>query len=108
MLSKKGFVENLNSRMSLVENQSLDLIESRLQMIAQRVNQLNEKKTVIEDNEKFNKVNELYNLLCNWKDLSALLPTVVERLSTLNELHQKGFFTLPLLRITLSKALLSF
>lgn len=76
--------------MSLIESQSLDLIESRLQMVAQRVNQLNEKKTLIDDNEKLNRVNELYSLLCSWKDLSALLPLIVERLSAFNELHQKG------------------
>lgn len=76
--------------MSLVENQSLDLIESRLQMIAQRVNQLNEKKGLVEDHEKLSRVNELYNMLCNWKDMSILLPSIVDRLSALNDLHQKG------------------
>lgn len=76
--------------MSLVENQSLDLVESRLQMITQRVTQLNEKKALVDDHEKLNRVNELYSMLCNWKDMSTLLPSIVDRLTALNELHQKG------------------
>jgi hypothetical protein len=87
----KGLIENLNSKISLVETQSLDVVESRLQTIAQRVTQLNEKKTLIEDHEKLNRVNELYSLLCKWKDMSSVLPSIMERLTMLDEIHKKGF-----------------
>lgn len=68
----------------------LEQIESRLQMIYQRVNQLNDKKSLVDDQEKLNRVNELYQMVTKWKDVSANVPSVVERLSALNELHQKG------------------
>lgn len=60
-------------------------------MIVQRVNQLNDKKTVIEDQEKLQRVNELYSMIVKWKDFSAAVPAIVERLSALNELHEKAF-----------------
>ena len=83
-------IENLNSRVELINNQSLEQLDSRLQMIVQRVNQLNDKKTVIEDQEKLQRVNELYSMIVRWKDFSAAIPTIVERLNALNELHEKG------------------
>lgn len=86
-----GLIENMNSKMSLIEKQSLEQVESRLQAITNRVNQLNEKKNVVEDQEKLNRVNELYTMVSKWKDMSALVPTIVDRLASLNEIHQKAF-----------------
>lgn len=66
-------------------------------MICQRVNQLNEKKILIEDHEKLSRINEIYQMVVKWKDISSSVPSVVERLSILNDLHQKGlhfFFNL--------------
>jgi hypothetical protein len=59
-------------------------------MICQRVNQLNEKKILIEDHEKLSRINEIYQMVVKWKDISSSVPSVVERLSILNDLHQKG------------------
>jgi hypothetical protein len=86
----QGLVENLNMKLSLLDGQSLDSIESRIQFITQKVNSLNEKKNVIENQEKLNRVNEVYKMLSNYKDMSAKVAVVVERLAALNEIHQKG------------------
>ena len=85
-------VENLNNKINLIDSQALDQIESRLHMICQRVNQLNEKKLLIEDHEKLNRVNEIYQMVVKWKDISTSVPSIVERLSILNDLHQKGYY----------------
>lgn len=85
-----GLIENLNNKVNLVDAQSIEQIESRLQLITQRVNMLNEKKNLVDDHHKLNSVNEIYNMISNWKDISATVPTIVERLSALNDLHQKG------------------
>lgn len=77
--------------MNLIEKQSLEQTETRLQAVTHRVNQLNEKKVVIEDQEKLNRVSELYSMVSKWKDVSAVVPSVVERLAALNEVHQKAF-----------------
>ena len=70
--------------------QSLEHIESKLQIVNQRINQLNDKKNIIEDQEKLTRINELYTIVNNWKDVSASVPAIVERLAALNEIHQKG------------------
>lgn len=78
--------------MSLFDLQTLEQVESRLQLVMQRVNQLNEKKSIIDDQEKLNRINELYNIVNNWKETSATIPTIVERLAALDEIHQKGTY----------------
>ena len=83
-------VENLNSKLSLLDIQSLDQIESKLQIVMQRINQLNEKKSIVEDQEKLTRINELYGIVNNWKEVSASVPVIVERLAALNEIHLKG------------------
>ena len=70
--------------------QSLEQVESKLQIISQNINKLNEKKSLIEDQEKMTRINELYTIVNNWKDVSASVPAIVERLSALNDIHQKG------------------
>ncbi len=74
--------------------QSLEQVESKLQIISQNINKLNEKKSLIEDQEKMTRINELYTIVNNWKDVSASVPAIVERLSALNDIHQKGTFFL--------------
>ena len=85
-----GLVENLSMKLSLLDGQSLDNIETRIQLIMQKVNGLNEKKAIIEDQEKLNRVNELYKTLSTYKDMSSKVSVIVERLTALNEIHQKG------------------
>lgn len=76
--------------MNLIDTQSIDIIESRLQWMIQKLNQLNEKKTLFDDNEKFNKINDLYSKLVKWQEMFQLLPNIIERLSSLSELHQQA------------------
>jgi hypothetical protein len=76
--------------MSLIEKQSLEQTESLLHGISKQVSQLNEKKSLVEDQEKLSRVDELYTMVSKWKDMSAIVPSVVSRLSALNDIHQKG------------------
>ena len=55
------------------------------------MNQLNEKKSVIDDQEKLNHINELYTMVSKWKEISSVVPSIVERLAALNETHQRAF-----------------
>lgn len=86
-----GIVENLNNKVSLVELPSIELIESRLQHITQKVNQLSEKRQSIEDHEKMSKISELYTMISKWQDVSATLPNVIARLTALSDLHQQAY-----------------
>ncbi|RNA23256.1 dynactin subunit 2 isoform X2 [Brachionus plicatilis] len=85
-----GLVENLKTKMSLLDAERLDKVDNKLQILLQRVNQLNEKKGLVEDQEKLNRVNELFQMMSSWKDVSSTVPVLVERLSSLSELHQKA------------------
>lgn len=76
--------------MSLLDNSALEQVEHRLQIVNQRLTQLNEKKNLFEDQEKLNRINELYQMVVKWKDASSSVPSIVERLAALNDLHQKG------------------
>jgi dynactin-2 len=86
----KGTIEHLNTRINLVDTQSLDIILSKFQLISERLNQLNEKKALFDDNEKYRKVNDLYNKLIKWQEMFVMFPKLIERLSSLNELHQQA------------------
>ncbi|CAF0838503.1 unnamed protein product [Brachionus calyciflorus] len=95
-----GLVENLSDKMKMLESEGLEKVDTRLQVLLQRVNQLNDKKSLVEDQEKLNRVNELFQIISNWKDVSATVPTLVERLSALSDLHQKALqFTSVLTRL---------
>jgi len=45
---------------------------------------------VIEDAEKQNKISELYDLVHQSESMAAALPEVVDRLETLQGLHEQG------------------
>jgi DNA repair ATPase RecN len=83
-------VESLSSKVNLLDGESLEKVDTRLQLLLQRVNQLSEKKNLVEDQEKLSRVNELFQMVSNWKDVSSTVPSLVARLSALNELHQKA------------------
>lgn len=75
----------------MVSSESIDQIDSKLQMVVQKITQINEKKQTIEDQEKLAKVTRLFDMINKWKDVSANLPNIIERLTTLNDLHQQAF-----------------
>jgi hypothetical protein len=84
-------VEHLSGKFNLFDANSLEQVESRLSAVLQKVNQLNEKKGLLEDREKMQRINELYTMISDWKDASTMVPVVVEKLAALNEVHQKAF-----------------
>lgn len=76
--------------MAILDAERLDKVDNKMHLLLQRVNQLNEKKNLVEDQEKLNRVNELFQMMSSWKDVSASVPVLIERLSSLSELHQKA------------------
>ena len=63
---------------------------SKFQWMSEKLNQLSEKKALFDDNEKYKKVNDLYNKLIKWQEMFVMFPKLIERLSSLNELHQQA------------------
>lgn len=80
----------MNSRINLIDMQSFEVILSKFQWMMERLGQLSEKKALFDDNEKYKKVNELYTKLIKWQDMFSMVPKLIERLASLNELHQQA------------------
>lgn len=86
-----GAIQVLGSRLSLLDPSHLDHIEGRLAALYQKMNAIAEKKQVIEDAKKQNKIFELYDLVHQSESMAAALPEVVDRLEALQGLHDQAF-----------------
>lgn len=85
-----GAVQVLSARLALLEPAHLDHVEGRLHAVHTRMNSISEKKSAIEDADKQNKVTELYELVKKTEALSSAIPEVVDRLVSLEGLHEQA------------------
>lgn len=85
-----GAVQVLSSRLSLLEPAHLDHIEGRLHSVHTRMNSIAEKKQAIDDADKQSKVSDLYELVKKSEVLCSALPEVVDRLVSLEGLHEQA------------------
>ncbi|KAK7085465.1 Dynactin subunit 2, partial [Halocaridina rubra] len=85
-----GATQVLSARLALLEPSHLDHVEGRLHAVHTRMNSISEKKAVIEDADKQSKVTELYELVKKTEALSSTVPEVVERLVSLEGLHDQA------------------
>ncbi|CAL4063134.1 unnamed protein product [Meganyctiphanes norvegica] len=85
-----GAIQVLSSRLSLLEPSHLDHIEGRLHSVHTRMNSISEKKQAIDDADKQSKVSELYELVKKSETLCSALPEVVDRLVSLEDLHEQA------------------
>ncbi|KAK2709777.1 dynactin subunit 2-like [Artemia franciscana] len=90
---KKGLVgiaAHLANQAHLFEISHVDKVETRLGLVAQRLSQLAEKSAQVEDADKLNKISVLYELLKKSEALCESLPDIIERLASLNSLHEQA------------------
>ena len=80
----------LNSKLCLLEPNHLDHVEGRLAALLQKLNSVSEKKTALEDSDKNNKIAELYDLVTANQPIAAALPDIVDRLESLQALHDQA------------------
>lgn len=80
----------LNSRLGLLEPAHLDHIEGRLAALLQKLNTISEKKAALDDAEKNNKIAELYEMVTANQAMATALPDVVDRLDSLQALHEQA------------------
>ncbi len=92
--SVSGALSVLLSRTSLLQPSHLDHVEGRLAVLVQKMNEVAEKKAALDDQEKQTKLNELYDLVQKCDGMAAALPEIVDRLETLQGLHQQGLVVL--------------
>ncbi|XP_066260880.1 dynactin subunit 2 [Euwallacea similis] len=96
----------LSATASMLDSSQLDHIEGRLSAMAQKLEALGQKKKDLQqDDEKDKMILELYELVKSSDNIKELLPQTVERLKSLEALHNKATeFTKTLTQIELAQA----
>ncbi|XP_066145248.1 dynactin subunit 2 [Euwallacea fornicatus] len=96
----------LSATASMLDSSQLDHIEGRLSAMAQKLEALGQKKKELQqDDEKDKMILELYELVKSSDNIKELLPQTVERLKSLEALHNKATeFTKTLTQIELAQA----
>ncbi|VEL09566.1 unnamed protein product, partial [Protopolystoma xenopodis] len=88
-----GLVEaasRLAARSALLQPTHLDHVEARLFGLHTRLQSLTEKREAIADADTQNKIAELYELVKKWNNVYESLPTIVDRLSIMKDLHEQA------------------
>jgi len=84
-------LEQLTTRLNLLDGTNLEHIDMKLANVLARLNTINEKKTTVDEQDKQNKAVELFEMMSRWETMAANLPIIQQRLIALNELHQQAF-----------------
>lgn len=83
--------EHLSATASLLDSSQLDHIEGRLGAMAQKLEAIAEKKKQVQqDEEKDKMILELFDLVKNTESVAKLLPQTIDRLKSLEQLHNKA------------------
>lgn len=81
----------LSATASLLDSSQLDHIEGRLSALAQKLDSISQKKKELQqDEEKDKMILDLYDLVKNSENISKLLPHTIDRLKSLEALHNKA------------------
>lgn len=86
-----GAASVLMSRTALLQPAHLDHVEGRLALLAQKMNDVAERKAaLLDDADKQSRIDELYESVQKYDGMAAALPDIVDRLETLQGLHQQA------------------
>ncbi|XP_037089337.1 dynactin subunit 2-A-like [Pollicipes pollicipes] len=80
-------VATLSSKVALLDPATLEAAEARLQALHQRMNQLAEQRAAGVDADKLSTITELHDLMQKTAGVQGELPAILERLNSLQTLH---------------------
>lgn len=80
----------ISSKVALLEPTHLDQVESRLTVLMQKLNVITKQHGIVEDSSLSGTVKELYEMVKQLEPLLLLLPSIVDRLSSLKVLHDRA------------------
>nr|XP_061814401.1 dynactin subunit 2-like isoform X1 [Nerophis lumbriciformis] len=83
-------LELLQARVSALDSATLDQVEARLQSVLGKMNEIAKHKTAIEDADTQSKLSQLYDTVKKWEAMSTSVPQVVQRLTTVKEMHEQA------------------
>lgn len=98
-------VQQLSTKSALLQPNQLDLIEQRLSILAAKMDQFNDKALTGGGNDpaRDQKIVELYDLAKSTEPITKILPDMLERMKTLEALHNYGELSSVLLIIKLTR-----
>ncbi|OXA58380.1 dynactin subunit 2 [Folsomia candida] len=85
-----GCLSVLSTKLSLLEPTHIELIETRLSSVLQKVTKISEKKLDVQELERTLKLSDLYDLMEESSSTIQALPELAERLNSLQQLHQEA------------------
>lgn len=84
-------VQNISTKAALLQPSQLDQIETRIGALATKLNTINDKCTSLGRNtESDDKIQELYAIAKKTEPLAKILPNILQRMQTLEQLHNYG------------------
>jgi dynactin-2 len=83
-------VQVLSARVGQLDGSQLEQMDGRLTSVLHKLNQMSEKKAILEDAEKQNKISELFDLMQKTDSYRASLPVVASRLNSVAELQEQA------------------
>lgn len=86
-------LEELQQRVQLLDGNQLEGLDARLTALLQKFTQVQEKKKEKEAGEgevDEQRVNELLELMNKWDNSCTALPALVDRMHSLQKLHEQG------------------
>lgn len=86
-------IQQISTKAALLQPGQLDEIETRINALAGKMNAINEKCTSLGRNtENDAKIQELYGIAKKTEPIAKLLPNMLQRMQTLEQLHNYGEF----------------
>jgi len=83
-------VELMETKLGLLDSEKLPLIDTRLQSVLVKVNEINKSKKSVTTAESSNKIKELYNQVQKWDSVISALPKFQKRLMDLSIVQSKA------------------
>ena len=80
----------MGAKLSLLDPNQLPQVDSRLQAILSKVNDVNKVQKSAGQSEENKKVGEIFEMMQRWEGVRSALPQLVERLKKLDSLHAKS------------------
>ena len=81
-------LEKLEEKVFFLDKVNLDMLEMRLQSLMDKLKEIKSKPI---PSEKLTKVSEMLEIAQKWDSVADSLPSIVDRLSALDTIHQQGW-----------------
>ncbi|CAG0880692.1 unnamed protein product [Cyprideis torosa] len=82
--------DSLSAQVSLLDPGQLDLVEGRLQVLSNRINEFHEKRSLFEDPDKQKKLNELYEICMRNEGLRKSIAGLAQHIRATHAIHAQA------------------